>query len=144
MMDAAGTEVMCFGHTHKPYHKTLPHETDAGETRYRYAINIGSVGKPKDGDPRACYVVLRIDPEQPEGSPVRVRSEFIRVAYPVEKSATAVEDLTQVQALMRQPDVSTRQICDRFDISKATLYRYVSWIGSSGVRATPGPGDGHS
>jgi AcrR family transcriptional regulator len=26
---------------------------------------------------------------------------------------------------MRQPDVSTRQICERFGISKATLYRYV-------------------
>jgi len=30
-----------------------------------------------------------------------------------------------VQALMRQPGVSTRQICERFGISKATLYRYV-------------------
>jgi hypothetical protein len=36
--------------------------------------------------------VLRVDPEQPAGSPDRVLSEFIRVAYPVEKSATAVED----------------------------------------------------
>jgi AcrR family transcriptional regulator len=26
---------------------------------------------------------------------------------------------------MREPEVSTRQICERFDISKATLYRYV-------------------
>jgi DNA invertase Pin-like site-specific DNA recombinase len=39
--------------------------------------------------------------------------------------ALSEEDLPQVQALMRQPDVSTRQICERFDISKATLYRYV-------------------
>jgi len=39
--------------------------------------------------------------------------------------ALGEEDLPQVQALMRQPDVSTRQICERFDISKATLYRYV-------------------
>jgi DNA invertase Pin-like site-specific DNA recombinase len=40
--------------------------------------------------------------------------------------ALSEEDLPQVQALMRQPDVSTRQICERFGISKATLYRYVS------------------
>jgi len=92
MIEAAGADVMCFGHTHKPYHKTLPYETDAGETRYRHAINIGSVGKPKDGDPRACFVILRIDPEQPARSPDRVMSKLIRVAYPVEKSATAVED----------------------------------------------------
>jgi DNA invertase Pin-like site-specific DNA recombinase len=35
------------------------------------------------------------------------------------------EDIPQLQALMRDPDVSTRQICERFDISKAMLYRYV-------------------
>jgi DNA invertase Pin-like site-specific DNA recombinase len=45
--------------------------------------------------------------------------------------ALSEEDLPQVQALMRQPDVSTRQICERFDISKATLYRYV---GPDGAR----------
>jgi len=45
--------------------------------------------------------------------------------------ALSEEDLPQVQALMRQPDVSTRQICERFDISKATLYRYV---GPDGTR----------
>ena len=35
------------------------------------------------------------------------------------------EDLPEVQALMRDPDVPVRRICERFDISKATLYRYV-------------------
>jgi len=35
------------------------------------------------------------------------------------------DELPQVQALMTDPDVSTAEICDRFDISKATLYRYV-------------------
>jgi DNA invertase Pin-like site-specific DNA recombinase len=39
--------------------------------------------------------------------------------------ALTEEDIPQVQALMREPEVSTRQICERFDISKATLYRYV-------------------
>ena len=39
--------------------------------------------------------------------------------------ALSEEDLPQVQALMRQPGVSTRQICERFGISRATLYRYV-------------------
>jgi len=35
------------------------------------------------------------------------------------------EDLPQIQSLMQNPDVSTKQICERFGISKATLYRYV-------------------
>ena len=39
--------------------------------------------------------------------------------------ALSDEEIPEVQALMRDPDVSTRQICERFDISKATLYRYV-------------------
>ena len=39
--------------------------------------------------------------------------------------ALSKEDLPQVQTLMENPDISTRQICERFEISKATLYRYV-------------------
>ena len=41
------------------------------------------------------------------------------------------EDIPQVQSLMQNEDVSTKQICDRFEISKATLYRYV---GPDGAR----------
>ena len=39
--------------------------------------------------------------------------------------ALSEEDMPQVQALMKDPDVSTAQICERFDVSNATLYRYV-------------------
>ena len=28
---------------------------------YRYIINIGSVGQPRDNDPRACYVIADTD-----------------------------------------------------------------------------------
>jgi len=35
------------------------------------------------------------------------------------------EDISQIQSLMRNDNVSTAQTCDRFGISKATLYRYV-------------------
>ncbi|PEN04699.1 DNA invertase [Longimonas halophila] len=40
--------------------------------------------------------------------------------------ALSEDDLPEVQALMRDPDVPVRRICERFEISKATLYRYVS------------------
>ena len=56
----ADADIMCFGHTHKPYHRILNDSTD-GQDHYRHAINIGSVGKPKDGDPRGCYVLLHIN-----------------------------------------------------------------------------------
>jgi diadenosine tetraphosphatase ApaH/serine/threonine PP2A family protein phosphatase len=91
MMEDAHADVMLFGHTHKPYHKVLQYEQD-GAMRYRHAINTGSVGKPKDGDPRACYVVIEID-EGP--SPFRAGSlqvEFVRVPYDVERAANAVEE----------------------------------------------------
>jgi len=39
--------------------------------------------------------------------------------------ALSEEDIPQVQALMRNEDVPTADICERFDVSKATLYRYV-------------------
>lgn len=88
MMETANAHIMAFGHTHKPYHKKL----EDSDGKFRHAINIGSVGKPKDGDPRACYVILEwegdLDLTQPDGLNV----EFIRVEYDVEKAAQAVEE----------------------------------------------------
>jgi DNA invertase Pin-like site-specific DNA recombinase len=39
--------------------------------------------------------------------------------------ALGEEDIPELQALMKDPDVSTQKICERFGVSKATLYRYV-------------------
>ncbi|GAB5550188.1 MAG: metallophosphoesterase family protein [Sandaracinaceae bacterium] len=90
-MAEAGADVMLFGHTHKPYHKALAAETEDGRTVYRNAVNTGSVGKPKDGDPRACYVLLTVDAERPKTDPDYCAVEFVRVAYDVEEAARAVE-----------------------------------------------------
>ena len=90
MMEEAQADLLFFGHTHKPYHRAMPYE-HAGETRYRHAINIGSVGKPKDGDPRSCYVILELTPESKLTHPESINVEFVRVAYDVEKAAKAVE-----------------------------------------------------
>ncbi|MGQ9909134.1 MAG: metallophosphoesterase family protein [Candidatus Flexifilum sp.] len=76
IMDAAQADVLVCGHTHLPYHKVLP----SG----RHVINAGSVGKPKDGDPRAGYVVLTVNGRD-------VTAEFIRVPYDVERAARAIE-----------------------------------------------------
>ncbi|MBB4070609.1 DNA invertase Pin-like site-specific DNA recombinase [Salinibacter ruber] len=35
------------------------------------------------------------------------------------------EEIPEVQAMMRDEEVSTSDICERFEISRATLYRYV-------------------
>ena len=48
ILESANADILCFGHTHKPYHRVL---ADSGSETplFRHAINIGSVGKPKDG-----------------------------------------------------------------------------------------------
>lgn len=88
IMEGAHADIMCFGHTHKPFHRVL--QSEGGH--YRHAINIGSVGKPKDGDPRGCYVILNINPESSIKDSNSVQVDFIRFAYDVERAAKAVED----------------------------------------------------
>lgn len=39
--------------------------------------------------------------------------------------ALTEEEIPEVQAMMRDEAVPTPQICDRFDVSKSTLFRYV-------------------
>ena len=91
IMEGAAADIMCFGHTHKPFHRILPTEHTEG-THYRHAINIGSVGKPKDGNPQGCYVILTINVDSSITNKEPVQVEFIRFDYNVEKAAKAIED----------------------------------------------------
>lgn len=69
-------DVLCFGHTHKPWHRVVDGV---------HFINTGSVGRPKDGDPRAGYVLLELDD-------AGVSVTFVRVEYDVE---TAVQEVAR-------------------------------------------------
>jgi predicted phosphodiesterase len=69
-------DVIAFGHTHNPWFRTLDGI---------HFVNTGSVGRPKDGDRRACYVVLDVR----EGD---AHAEFIRVDYDVERAAAAIRE----------------------------------------------------
>lgn len=90
IMKTADADIMCFGHTHKPYHKVL--NLDEEESHFRHAINIGSVGKPKDGDNRVGYVILTINEQSSIQNKDSIEVEFIRLDYDVEKAAKAVEE----------------------------------------------------
>jgi putative phosphoesterase len=70
---SSSADIIVFGHTHKPYVKTVDDVL---------FVNVGSVGKPKDGDWRACYAVL-----DTAGSPSAV---FRRVKYDVKAAAAAI------------------------------------------------------
>ena len=73
---ARSGDVICFGHTHKPWHRVV------NGVHY---VNPGSVGRPKDGDRRAGYVLLDV---RPEG----VEVELVRVEYDVEAAARRITE----------------------------------------------------
>ena len=75
---AKAGDIVCFGHTHLPWHRIV------GGVHF---VNTGSVGRPKDGDPRAGYVLLDVD-----GSGARV--EFVRVAYDVDAARRGILEST--------------------------------------------------
>lgn len=73
-LGARAGDVVAFGHTHKPWLR---------EVEGVHFVNTGSVGRPKDGDPRAGYVVVEMDGES-------VEVEFARVEYDVARAAAGV------------------------------------------------------
>ena len=91
ILEKANADIMCFGHTHKPYHRIL-NSGNVEKHHFRHAINLGSVGKPKDGNPRGCYVILEIDENSSVMDKKSVKPEFIRFEYNIEKAAKAIED----------------------------------------------------
>lgn len=68
-------DVIAFGHTHKPWHRMVDGI---------HFVNTGSVGRPKDGDWRAGYVLLEF------AAPGAVTVKFRRVSYDVERTAQAI------------------------------------------------------
>lgn len=73
---AKAGDVIAFGHTHKPWHR---------EIQGIHFVNTGSVGRPKDGDWRAGYVLLDIG----DGP---VSAEFVRVEYDLERAMRAIRE----------------------------------------------------
>ena len=58
----ADKRLYCVGHSHHPFvqgtdGRSEPYELCRLEEGRHYAVNVGSAGQPRDGDPRACYAV---------------------------------------------------------------------------------------
>jgi predicted phosphodiesterase len=86
----ADADILCFGHSHKPYHHILNAGTD-DQPHFRHAINTGSVGKPKDGNPQGGYVLLHINQHSSSAVKDSIQVEFIRFDYDIKMSASAIE-----------------------------------------------------
>lgn len=67
-------EVLVLGHTHVQHHERY----DAG-----VVVNPGSVGQPRDGDPRAAYAVLDLD---------TLSVTEHRVSYDIDRVKQAIDD----------------------------------------------------
>ena len=90
---AAFTERFCLiGHSHSPGSfiqtpkgviSTFPGKRIGLEDENRYIINAGSVGQPRDGDPRACFALF----DQSAGV-----VEFHRVEYDVQQTQKLMRD----------------------------------------------------
>lgn len=77
--DYFGTDLCFIGHTHHPVIVSDRGQIVSDDKFYfkennRYVVNVGSVGQPRDGDPRSCYTVL----DTKENS-----VEFIRLEYDI-------------------------------------------------------------
>jgi diadenosine tetraphosphatase ApaH/serine/threonine PP2A family protein phosphatase len=108
----------CFqGHTHIPGVFTenfqffspeeIDHEYTLGEGKVM--INVGSVGQPRDGDPRACYVILDDGTDGSEGGaggasstpgsgPVRVT--FRRLVYDYETTIQKIYAIPELEPFL--------------------------------------------
>jgi predicted phosphodiesterase len=95
-LDAAARPLCLFGHTHLPVVYRRDAGGDAGlvpsvddqlqlplEADARYLINPGSVGQPRDGDPRAAFAIYDAE---------RRLMTLSRVRYPVELAQKRIFD----------------------------------------------------
>jgi putative phosphoesterase len=85
------SQILLFGHSHKPYHRILVNKNNTIPS-YLHAINAGSVGKPKDGDPRGCYVIITLTDKSSILDKDSIQVKFIRFDYDIEKAAKALEN----------------------------------------------------
>lgn len=69
-------DLLAFGHTHKPWQRTVDGV---------HLLNTGSVGRPKDGDWRAGYVAVSWDGDDPD-------VEFVRVEYDLDRARRGILD----------------------------------------------------
>jgi predicted phosphodiesterase len=70
----SGDLIAC-GHTHRPWHRVI---------EGIHFANTGSVGRPKDGDPRAGYSIVSIHDD------ASIAVEHVRVDYDVAKASAAI------------------------------------------------------
>jgi len=92
-MDVMETRIGALGHSHVPLHfgredgerahgEVAPGGTELDISSGEWLLNPGAVGQPRDGDPRAAWLLLETEPW---------KASWRRVEYPIEQAAAAIE-----------------------------------------------------
>ena len=84
-LEGVDADIVCVGHTHIPF---------VLQVNGYLVVNPGSLGLPRDGDPRASYAVL-------EGTKVELK----RIEYPVEAAVNVIQESSlpeQAKALLAE------------------------------------------
>jgi diadenosine tetraphosphatase ApaH/serine/threonine PP2A family protein phosphatase len=81
--DAFTTPICFIGHTHIPVLVADDGQVNTYRPERRHLMNVGSVGQPRDGNPRSSFALY---------DEAEKRVEIIRVPYDIEASARAILD----------------------------------------------------
>ena len=105
-LSTAKRPLCLFGHTHFPVTFELVNGSFSSigpavemeshlelKSGVRYLVNPGSVGQPRDGDPRAAYAIVDTDAK---------RVELFRLMYPVEVTQKKIVDAGLPEVLARR------------------------------------------
>jgi putative phosphoesterase len=90
-LEGVDAEVICVGHTHQPY------VLNVGD---KLVINPGSLGQPRDGDPRASYALIEDN-----------RVELKRIDYPIEEAVRIIQESTL-------PDLAKEMLTEVYRLGK--------------------------
>jgi diadenosine tetraphosphatase ApaH/serine/threonine PP2A family protein phosphatase len=98
---ATEAALILVGHSHVALQIHLDHDLLAGGVARadaavalstgRWLLNPGSVGQPRDGDPRAAWLLLDLE---------RMSGSFRRVAYPIERTQSEMREAELPEALV--------------------------------------------
>jgi putative phosphoesterase len=109
---AANAGMIIFGHSHIPFARK------AADTWF---INTGSVGRPDDGDPRACYAILEITPDRLSVTHYRIPYDLERIVISIRK-----KDLPRVFADMLVQGVDLDTVLERQKVSQLVTEEIIS------------------
>jgi putative phosphoesterase len=91
MMSEKEADVLVMGHTHRSYIRALPDGSGSSDKRFsKVAINCGSVGRSKETNPFATYLIITISGEKTAFGPDSLTFDLVHVTYPIRETIEGI------------------------------------------------------